>query len=121
VVPNGNVGEVDDHVRPLGEAHEETVLVVRREIHRRGEEPTFVADLPHPDAGDAAEAEDQKPRLAAVEEAEPLATLLTWRNGQVLPLTMIMLPKNSGFQIGEMSVLGIYGPVIPSKNSRLSG
>ena len=27
-----------------------------------------------------------------------------------------MLPKNSGFQIGETSVAGLYGPVIPSKN-----
>ncbi len=39
----------------------------------------------------------------------------------MLPLTMIMLPKNSGFQIGEMSVSGMYGPVIPSKNARVSG
>ena len=29
----------------------------------------------------------------------------------MLPLTMIVLPKNSGFQIGEMSVSGMYGPV----------
>jgi hypothetical protein len=76
VVPDGNVGEVDDHVRPLGEAHEEAVLVVCREIHRGGEEPAFVADLPRLDAGDAAEVEDQEARLAAVEEAEPVATLL---------------------------------------------
>jgi hypothetical protein len=76
VVPDGNVGEVDDHVRPLGETHEEAVLVVRREIHRGGEEPAFVADLPHLDAGDTAEVEDQEARLAAVEEAEPVATLL---------------------------------------------
>ena len=30
----------------------------------------------------------------------------TW-NGQVLPLAMIMLPKNSGFQIGENSPSGM--------------
>ena len=31
----------------------------------------------------------------------------TSRNGQVRPLTMIALPKNSGFQIGETSVSGM--------------
>ena len=60
--------------------------------------------------GIVAEVEDQEARLAAVEEAEAVAPLLDVRNGQVLPLTMIMLPKNSGFQIGEMSVSGMYGP-----------
>ena len=56
-------------------------------------------------------------------------------NGHVLPFTMIMLPKNSGFQIGEklpsMSssvssppcspTFGMNGPTIPSKNSRVFG
>jgi hypothetical protein len=36
-------------------------------------------------------------------------------------LTTIVLPKNSGFQIGEMSLSGMSGPLKPSKNSRLAG
>ena len=39
----------------------------------------------------------------------------------MLPLTMIVLPKNSGFQIGEMSVSGMYGPANSSKKARVSG
>jgi len=38
-----------------------------------------------------------------------------------LPFTIIMLPKNSGFQIGEMSVSGRYGPAISSKKARVAG
>jgi hypothetical protein len=34
---------------------------------------------------------------------------------------MIVSPKNSGFQIGDTSVSGTYGPAIPSKRSRVSG
>jgi hypothetical protein len=37
---------------------------------------------------------------------------------------MIVLPKNSGFQIGDRSVVGMNpgsSAVAPSKNSRLSG
>jgi hypothetical protein len=44
-----------------------------------------------------------------------------FRNGQVSPLTMIVLPKNSGFQIGETSLSGTYGPAMPSKKARVSG
>ena len=45
----------------------------------------------------------------------------TVRNGHVRPFTMIVFPKNSGFQIGETSVNGMYGPSMPSKNARVSG
>ena len=34
---------------------------------------------------------------------------------------MMVLPKNSGFHIGEMSVSGTYGPSKPSKKARVSG
>jgi hypothetical protein len=30
--------------------------------------------------------------------------------GQVFPLTTMVLPKNSGFQIGDTSVVGMNGP-----------
>ena len=53
VVPDGHVGEVDDQVGPLGQAHEEPVAVVGGEVHRGGEEAALVADRPHLDAGDA--------------------------------------------------------------------
>ena len=39
----------------------------------------------------------------------------------MLPFTMMVLPKNSGFQIGEMSDSGMYAPVSPSKKARESG
>ena len=60
-------------------------------------------------------------------ELQPFKNLKRYRrrstvwNGHVLPFTMIMLPKNSGFQIGERSVSGLYGPVLLSKNARVSG
>src|SRR3954466_5992298 len=43
--------------------------------------------------------------------------------GQVFPFTTMTLPKNSGFQMGEISEpgVGMYGPVKPSKNTRESG
>src|SRR5215510_538529 len=43
--------------------------------------------------------------------------------GQVRPLTTIVLPKNSGFQIGGTSVVGMYGPPAGTspKKSRLVG
>ena len=47
----------------------------------------------------------------------------TSSTGQVLPLTTIVLPKNSGFQIGDTSVFGIHGPSggASPKNPRLAG
>ena len=45
----------------------------------------------------------------------------TSRNGQVLPLTTMQFPKNSGFQIGDTSELGTNGPAKPSKNVRVFG
>ena len=39
----------------------------------------------------------------------------------MFPLTMIVLPKNSGFQIGEMLLDGMYGPTNSSKTARVSG
>ena len=43
-LPDRHVGEVDDHVGALGQAHEEPVPVVGGEVHRRGEEAALVAD-----------------------------------------------------------------------------
>ena len=47
----------------------------------------------------------------------------TVRVGQVLPLTMLVLAKNSGFQNGGVSVFGIHGPFggVSPKNPRLFG
>jgi len=47
----------------------------------------------------------------------------TLSTGQVRPLTTIVLPKNSGFQIGFTSVVGRYGPPAGTspKKSRLFG
>ena len=82
VVPDRHVGEVDDQVGPLGQAHEQPVAVVGGEVHRGGEEAALVADRPHLDAGDLVEVEDEEPRLAAVEDPEPVAALL---DGQERP------------------------------------
>ncbi len=43
--------------------------------------------------------------------------------GQVRPLTTMVLPKNSGFQIGGTSVVGMYGPSggVSPKKPRLVG
>src|SRR5215475_13288819 len=43
--------------------------------------------------------------------------------GQVLPLTTMVFPKNSGFHIGGTSVSGIHGPStgVSPKNPRVSG
>jgi hypothetical protein len=61
VAAHGDVREVDDHVGPLGEAHQEAVAVSRGEIDRRCEEPALVADLPDLDSRDGVEVEDQEP------------------------------------------------------------
>ncbi len=107
VVARWHVGEIDDHIGALSEAHEQAVAVGRREVHGGSQEATFIADLPHFYVRDAAEVQDQEAGLAAVQEAEAVAALLHGLERPVFPLTMIMLPKNSGFQIGEMSVSGI--------------
>ena len=75
VVAGRDVGEVHDDVGTLGQAHQQPVAVVRGEVDWRGQEPALVADLPHFDAGDLREVQDQEPRLAAVEEAEAVAAL----------------------------------------------
>ena len=76
VVADRHVGEVDDQVGPLGQAHQQPVAVVGGEVDRGGEEAALVADRPHLDAGDLVEVEDEEPRLAAVEDPEPVAALL---------------------------------------------
>src|SRR2546421_3939099 len=47
----------------------------------------------------------------------------TSSTGQVLPLTVMVLPKNSGFQIGDTSVFGMNGPSggTSPKKPRLAG
>ena len=74
-LPSGHVREVHDDVRTLGQAHEQGVARGRH-VHRRGQEATLVADLPDLDTRDLCEVEDQEPGLAAVQEAEPVASLL---------------------------------------------
>ena len=81
VVAQRNVGEVDDQVGTLGQAHEQTIAVGRREVHRRGQETALVADGPHLDTGNLVEVQDQEARLAAVEEAEAVAPLLDGLEG----------------------------------------
>ena len=76
VAADRHVREVDDDVGALGEAHQEPVAAAGGDVHRGGEEAALVADLPDLDAGDVREVEDQEARLAAVEEAEPVAPLL---------------------------------------------
>ena len=81
VAARGDVGEVDDHIGAFGQAHEQPVAVVGREVDRRGEEAALVPDLPGLDARDPAEVEDEEARLAAVEEAEAIAALLDGEEG----------------------------------------
>ena len=50
-LPTGHVGEVDDDVGPLRQAHQQPVAVVGGEVDRRGEEAALVADLPDLDPG----------------------------------------------------------------------
>ena len=75
VVAQRHVGEVDDQVGPLGETHQQPVVVVGGEVDGGGEEAAFVADRPHLDAGDLVEVEDEEAGLAAVEDPEPVAAL----------------------------------------------
>jgi hypothetical protein len=66
---DGDVGEVDDHVGALRRPQQEP-----RELDRDGQEATLGAELP--ERQPVAQLEDQEPRVAAVEEAEPVAPLL---------------------------------------------
>ncbi len=47
----------------------------------------------------------------------------TASSGHVFPLTTMVLPKNSGFQIGDTSVVGMNGPPggVSPKVPRVSG
>ena len=65
------------------------------------------------------ELEEQEAAIAAIEDAEAIPTRLDVERWQVLPLTSIVLPKNSGFQIGDTSLSGTYGPRNSSKYARL--
>ncbi len=60
VAPHGYVREIDDHVGPLGQTHEQPVVVIRGDVHGRGQEPTLVSDLPRLDPGNVAEVEDEE-------------------------------------------------------------
>ena len=53
------------------------------------------------------ELEDQETRVAAVQEAEPVTPRLDLEERPRPPLTTIVFPKNSGFQIGETSLSGM--------------
>ena len=91
----------------FGQAHQQPVSVHGCDVRRRGEETALVPDLPDLDAGDLIEVENQEAGLAAVEEPEAVAALLDVQERPRVPLTMTMLPKNSGFQIGENSPVGM--------------
>jgi hypothetical protein len=76
VVADGHVGEIDDHVGSLGQTHQQPVGVIRREVDGSCEKSALVADLPRLDPGDAAEVEDEEPRLAAVKKPQSVAAPL---------------------------------------------
>ena len=75
VVAHRDVGEIDDHVGALGQAHQQPVAG-SREVDRRREETALVADLPDLDTRNVGKVQDQHAGLAAVQEAEAIATLL---------------------------------------------
>jgi hypothetical protein len=73
-VAGRNTAEIDDQVGAFRGRHQQPVSVVRAQLHRGRQEAALVADLPDLHVRNAAKS------------------------------TMIMLPKNSGFQIGETSI-----------------
>ena len=81
--------------------------MVGGEVDRRGEESALVADLPDLDTGDAAEVEDEEPDWQPLRNRSRYRRFSTIWNGHVFPLAMSVLPKNSGFQIGEKSPTGM--------------
>ena len=79
LAPRGDVREVDDHVGALGRAEQQLL-----DLHRGGQEAAVVADLPERHI--ASHPQDQEPRVAAVQEPEPVATplhLQIWPGGAV--------------------------------------
>ena len=69
---------------------------------------------------------DEKSRMRK-RELHPLSRrsrYLRWSTGwkgQTRPLTIRVLPKNSGFHTGATPLSGTKGPSKPSKNARVSG
>ena len=118
VVAERHVREVDDDVCPLGGRHQQTVSG-GRDVDRSGQEPTLVADLPDLDSRDRTEIENQEARVAPVQEPEAVASLLNGLERPRVAIHHIVLPKNSGFQIGEMSVNGLYGPRLIEEGARV--
>src|ERR1041385_167456 len=51
------------------------------DVYRRRQKATLISDLPHFYTGDAAEVQDQKARLAAIQKAEAVTALLYWLKG----------------------------------------
>ena len=107
--PGLKAGEVDDHVRALGRRHEQLV----QHDGRVGQQAALGADLVEREW--LVELQDQEARVAAVQEAEAVQARLDFQVGQVLPLTTMVSPKNSGFQMGDTSVSGQVGPGIAVK------
>ena len=64
-----DVAEVDDHVGPLGGAHQQPL-----ELHRRGQEAALGADLPERQV--VLQLQDQEAAVAAVQDPEAVAALL---------------------------------------------
>ena len=122
VAADRHVREVDDDVGALGQAHEDPVVVIRRDVHRRRQEAALVADLPDLDARDLVEVEDQEAGLAAVEEAEPVAPLLDdlERPGVAVDHDACCR-RTRGSRSARTRRPGCSRPMIPSKNSRVSG
>jgi hypothetical protein len=73
------------------------------DVYRARQEAAFGANLPELHAG-MVELEDEEAGVAAVEQAQAIAPLLDVQVGPGRPLTTMVLPKNSGFQMGEMSL-----------------
>jgi hypothetical protein len=119
VAADGDLAEVHNEVGSLGETEKQPAPVERRQVDRRRQEATLVADDPDLDAGDGPEVDDENRESQPLSKRKRYRACSTSRYGQVAPLTMIVFPKNSGFQIGETSVGSsvspMYGPVISSK------
>ena len=110
VVADRHVGEVDDQIGPLGQAHQQPVAVVGGEVHRGGEEAALVADRPDLDAGDLAEVEDQEAGLAAVEEPEPVAALLDGLERPGVAVDHDRVAEELGVPDRRDVGVGMYGP-----------
>jgi hypothetical protein len=114
-----NTAEVDDDVEPLRGSDEQLV----QDDRRTDQESAVISDhveAHHRSVG-AAEAEDQETRVGAIEDPEAIFPGLDGQLRPSLPVDDHHVPEKLGFQIGETSLYGMYGPANPSKKARLDG